>query len=64
MGYEPGFTADDVFDKLWRNQMDRLEVIRRTCKHDKVPFVKSLYGEELVQRGNCPDCGVSLQELD
>lgn len=34
------------------------------CKHLNVPRVKSFYSEEIVQRGECPDCGVIFQEMD
>ena len=37
---------------------------RKHCRHDQVPFVKSHYSDEQVQRGTCPDCGVILLELD
>jgi hypothetical protein len=37
---------------------------RKYCRHDQVPFVKSFYSDELVQRGRCPDCDVNLVELD
>jgi hypothetical protein len=34
------------------------------CFHCRVPFVKSHYSDELVQRGVCPDCGTHCLELD
>ncbi len=37
---------------------------RKYCRHDQVPFVKSYYSDEQVQRGRCPDCDCNLLELD
>lgn len=61
-----------LFRDFWDNmaqEVDMYKIFLTTpyisdCKHDKVPFVKSHYGEEMVQRGCCPDCGVVLLELD
>jgi hypothetical protein len=47
---------------------ERLEWVlwdkRRTCKHESAPLVKSHYSDEMVRRGQCPECGTHLLELD
>jgi len=37
---------------------------RETCDHVLVPWVKSYYSDEMVQRGWCPSCKCNLIEMD
>ncbi len=55
------------FDKKLKELYDSFPLIKHTgsaCKHASVPFVKSHYSEEMVQRGKCEECDSILLELD
>lgn len=41
----------------------RFSHVIKKCEHSKVPWIKSVHNNEIIQIGQCPDCGVHLQEL-